>query len=323
LRSSRDISTLVHSLADLESLGLAVRHTQTPGQIEGSSKAMKALLWALKAHWTTQAQEAAETLSKAPLAQGSARGDGSDAWRWMRILTMQIAARGVRLTRSGQLHLGDLRSLQNAYELPSEPQLGLFAEMAMGLEIVMPLDNQLLIGDAIDLLDLPPPALAQEVLRGWITGRVVTDAPVVLSLLGLLQRWSDPLREALAIGTMPRPNGKALYQGLMSDHALEPCSALLDPTPLASLAGQGLSQLALATERHRAGLLMLLAHQERMRKLPWDTVAQLVHAQASLDLLERPCAVAPLHQQYRLTLVASATRILPFMKRRTRRDLPE
>ena len=321
LASSRDITPLVHSLADLESLGLARRPAGDPGGLMGAPDAMKALGAALRWYWEEEARVAAEALDGAQAVE--ARPRASEVWRWLRVLALQVAARGVRLTRSGQLHMGDLRSLQSACELPSGLLLGEVLETGVGLEILWPVEGRLLIGDAVDLLDLPPSELAGEALRGWVGGMIPTWQPAALSLLGLLQRWGDPLREALGRSPALVLDGEALERGLMSDLAIEPCSALLEPERLAGLEGLGLVQLGEATRRHRAGLLSLLAGLPRGRALPWGQVARLVHAHASLDLLARPCAAPRPEPMRPVSLVAGATRLLPFMRARTRRDLPE
>ena len=320
LRSSRDVAPLQHALADLESLQLAIPDLHNTLKL--SPDAAADLNASLDAHWQRAAQLAAAGLSRPPGRPRKAPAPGPQVWPWLRHLLAFLSHRGLRVTGNGVLHRSDLRRFEAVCDLPPRQFLDDCLAIGQGLDLFVTLDERLIIGTDLDLLDLPPPDLSREILHRWIEGRIRLALQPVSSLGGLLGGFVE------ALGDTHNPLGggatqlfrqgqgaEAILGASLGVMPIEPVSPFLTLTP-GDFDLQSARVATLATHRRlRAGLLTLLAHLDRETPLPLNTIGRLAHAHIALDHLRRPTwAVATDGRQ--ATVFATATQILGAFQRR-------
>jgi hypothetical protein len=319
VRASRDIGALQGALGDLESLALTLPDPGD-GRWRALAPATRAALRArLEARWRQRADAAWGAL-RGPAVEARAEPD-APLHRWLRDLLLFIAHRGVRINHQGELHRGDLRRFAAARELPDADLLQASVALGVALDILMPVGEQVLIGDRLDWLDLPPPALARASLSAWVEGRALWQLGPLCSLGGLLRAWVEPLTASLDRPVTWRHGGDhdGLTRACLAPVAPEPTSALLGEPRDYDLRGLPAS-FALTHRRLRASFAQLIAALPRGVALRPAALAELTRARVALEHLRRPTLIARRRGEP-AALFAAASWLLPAVSRRHDDDL--
>lgn len=314
LRASRDISALQHALADLDSAQLLQAQEGDARWWVLRPALQRALRQRLIQHWEARGQAAWERLRGATWEQGAR--PQSELYQWMRDLLVFVAHRGVRVTSTGELHKGDLRRYASAREFPDQDLLRTSYAVGVGLGLLFPLGERLLIGECIDVLDLPPQELARRALEGWVQGTVHDQLAPLCSLGGLLSAWVEPLEQALEKPQAWQHGGDSaeLVRACLGPVPGEPASHLLgearhfDLKAAAALFAQGHRRL-------RASLAAWIGALPRGVALDPAALQELTLARVALEQLRRPTWV-PRRKGPPAALFAQATWLLPALAQR-------
>jgi len=306
LRSSRDIRTIVHSLGDLETLGVVGRRGERLVLTDASRAGLRC---GLKTFWARRAARAEVAMADAPRSEATRPRE--TVQRWLRNLVVLVAHHGLRLNQAGELHAGDLRRWQKLAELPSRRFLETTVSIGRGAHVLWALEDRLLVGESVDLLDMDSRTFTSTILADLAAGSVDLGHGHVTALGGALAR------QVTAIG--PAVAARDDLPHLLGPVSPDPLSDFLPPADPATLAA-ATAAFAATHQRLRTGLIGLIGHLPTGVSLPMNAVSTLVHAHLAAELLRHPCR-NPSEPHGAPVMMASACHVLPFAAERVAEHL--